>query len=150
MNLSLNPIDWLKPAGDLIESIGKAVDDNITSDEERLTLKNDLEAMMVSFKLKMEEMAHKVEEERTKRWESDNNHGTTLAKNVRPLTLIYLLLVFTVLSITDGNFGTFTIKALYVDVFEALLFIVFTAYFTSRGLEKIASFFSRKNDRRQS
>ena len=74
--MTLNPLDWFKPVGELVESIGKAVDDNVTSDEERMILKNDLEAMMVSFKVKMAEIGAQVEAERTKRWDSDNTHGT--------------------------------------------------------------------------
>ena len=149
MNISLNPLDWLKPAGDLIESVGDAIDKNVTSDEEKMTLKNELEALTINFKLRMAELASKLEAERTKRWESDNTHGTVLARNVRPLTLMYLLFVFTVLALTDGNFGGFIIKVIYITVFEALLYIVFTAYFTSRGLEHIARYLSNKGDRRQ-
>jgi len=149
MSFSLNPLDWLKPAADLVDSVGEAIDNNITSDEERMTLKNELKTITVGFKIKMEEFASKVEAERTKRWESDNTHGTVLARNVRPLTLIYLLFVFTLLALTDGNFGEFVVKAIYITVFEALLYIVFTAYFTSRGLEHIARYLSGKGDRRK-
>jgi hypothetical protein len=37
----------------------------------------------------------------------------------------------------DGNFLEFTIKPAYIDLFQALLMLVFGAYFGSRGLEKI-------------
>jgi len=60
-----------------------------------------------------------------------------LAKRVRPYSLIYLLVVVSLLSFTDGNLLSFTVKEVYIELFQSLLLLVFGAYFSARTLEKI-------------
>jgi hypothetical protein len=72
----------------------------------------------------------------TKRWESDNKSDSSLAKNVRPLSLIFLtisLIVFILLDGFDINFG---VDSGWVDLLKSLLITVYVAYFGSRGAEK--------------
>ena len=133
----------------LVAGLGKAIDDNVTSDEEKMILRNELEVATMMFQDKLLQADVKADVERTKRWESDNKSGSLLARNIRPLSLVFVLSVFTLLAFTDGNVGAFNVKPAYVDVFEALLYIVFGAYFTSRGLEKISLFMANRNDRRK-
>ena len=68
-------------------------------------------------------------------------HGSTLSKNIRPLTLIFLTAIFTVLSIFDGNLEiggkAFTIGEAYVPVYQTLLMTVYAAYFAGRSIEKV-------------
>jgi hypothetical protein len=75
------------------------------------------------------------------RWEADMKHGSWLSKNIRPLTLIFLTAIFTVLSIFDGNLQIggkdFTIGAAYVPVYQTLLMTVYAAYFAGRSIEKV-------------
>jgi len=122
-------------ASDLVSSVGDAIDKNITSDEERLTLRNELEAIGVAFKTKVAELEATYQQELTKRWESDNK-GSWLARNVRPLSLVYLLIIISVLAITDGNVGEFSIKDNWVSLFTVLAVTAFTAYFGGRTYEK--------------
>lgn len=87
------------------------------------------------------------EQERTKRHQADMASDNTLSKNIRPGSLIYLLIITTLLSITDGNLvwhneagdvvWKFTVQAAYIQLYELLLGMAFGFYFTSRGLEKI-------------
>jgi len=79
----------------------------------------------------------KVElQEVTKRWSSDLNSDSWLSKNVRPLTLLYLLLVFTILVIGDSVENSFEVKIGWVNLIESLLITVVVAYFGGRSYEK--------------
>ncbi len=86
--------------------------------------------------LKLLEMDNNELIEITKRWQSDNNSDSSLAKNVRPLSLIFLtisLIVFILLDGFDINFG---VDSGWVDLLKSLLITVYVAYFGSRGAEK--------------
>ena len=63
----------------------------------------------------------------TKRWVADARSGTWLAANVRPLTLIFL-----VISYVTGWFLEYSL-----DSITSLLTIVIGGYFGSRGVEKV-------------
>ena len=125
----------------LVTSVGDSLDKLITSDEERLKIQNELEKIKLDAQanaIKLEaELEVKMEESVTARWQSDMQSDEPLAKRVRPYSLVYLLLVVSLLSFTDGNLGTFAVKEVYIDLFQALLLLVFGAYFGGRSLEKI-------------
>ena len=131
----------------IIDSTGKAIDSIVTSDEERLKLQNELVAIQVKAKADSEALAAnteaKLEGELTERLKADMAGDDPLSKKVRPISLIYLLLVVSVLAVTDGNVSwdmwSFHVGRDYIDLFKALLLMVFGFYFGSRGLEKIAS-----------
>lgn len=132
----------------IVDSIGTAVDKVITSDEERLLLKNELvkiqlEAQRDAHKMELDADA-KVEDEVTKRWQADMSGDDPWAKKVRPLSLVYMLVVVTALAVMDGNAWGFAVKEVYVELFQALLLLAFGAYFGSRGLEKIYQIKSKR------
>ena len=132
-------MDWLtnifsSGASKLVDSLGNSIDKLVTSDEERLQLKNELVASINTFKLETEKGALEHEREITKRWTSDNEHVIT--RLVRPLSFIFTLSLFASILISDGNIGEFSIKAAYIPVIETLLATMVVAYFGSRGVEK--------------
>jgi cation transport ATPase len=137
------------PIDKIVTSVGEAIDRNITTDHERLKLANELEQIKANAKLeaaKLEQQLElRLEEEVTKRWQADSQSDEPLAKKVRPLSLIYLLLVVTIMAFADGNALTFEIKTAYIDLFQALLMLVFGAYYGSRGLEKIYAIKSKRS-----
>jgi hypothetical protein len=65
-----------------------------------------------------------------------------LSKNVRPMTLVYILTAYLVLAIMDG-FG-FKVAESYVQLLGQWGIVVFGAYFGSRAIEKVTSIRSRK------
>lgn len=76
-------------------------------------------------------------QEITKRWESDNQQESWLPRNTRPITLLYLLFLLTVVVICDSvETWAFNVKDGYIELLEALLITVVFAYFGSRGVEK--------------
>ena len=134
-------------SGGIIESVGKIADDLITSDEERLEKENEKLKTNLNHKLEMAKLGIEdkkldyglIENENeniTTRWTSDNKSGW-LAKNVRPMTLIFLLIVLTSMAFTSGNIGEFKIANNFVDLFQILAITAFGAYFGGRSMEKI-------------
>ena len=106
------------------------IDEMHTSGEEKLAAKQKSEELLVSA----EQSAQK---EVSARWEADLKSGNWLAANIRPMTLIFLTAVFSLLSVTDGNIGEFTIGAAYIPVFQTLLLAVYSSYFVGRSIEKV-------------
>jgi len=105
------------------------VDEVVTSKEEKLVLKNKLKELENNY-------TKIVEDNITQRWQADAN-SSVLAKNIRPASLIFLLFIFVVISFLDGNIGDFKLAAGYQGIYQSLLLVAFSAYFGSRGLEKI-------------
>ena len=116
--------------GDTIKDVGNIIDNLHTSKEEKAEAKQKLEQILA-------EAEQAAQAQVSARWEADLKHGSWLSKNIRPLTLIFLTAIFTILSIFDGNIGEFTIGAAYVPVYQTLLMTVYAAYFAGRSIEKV-------------
>jgi len=76
--------------------------------------------------LKLLEMDMAEMEAVTRRWEADAKSGSWLSSNVRPLSLIFMLLVYAV-----GFFFKYQL-----DVVNQLLMLMVGAYFGGRSFEK--------------
>ena len=128
----------------IIDSIGNAIDKNITNTEEKLVLRNELAKIQTEAQAKSDEIDVRFEQEISKRHESDMKSDNKLSKNIRPASLIFLLLVVSVLSVTDGNIQLtdstmFTVGGEYINLFKSLLMVAFGFYFGGRSLEKVVS-----------
>ena len=119
----------------IVDSVGTAVDKIVTSDEERLILKNELIKIQLEAKQKQDELEVQFEQQITDRWKSDNEHFIT--RLVRPLSVVFMLVLFGMIVLLDGNVGMFLVNPAYVPVIENLLVTMIFAYFGSRGAEKI-------------
>ena len=101
----------------------------------------------VDNKIKLQQMIYdqqnKEMEEISNRWIADSK-GSWLSKNVRPLVLIWCIVVFSFAGILDSidNVG-FTINALWNDTFEKIMMSVVLAYFGGRSSEKVTSIFKK-------
>ncbi len=115
--------------GGLIKDVGKVIDNLTTTDEERLAVKLKIEELL-------EQADKDAQDQVTARWESDMNSDSFLSKNIRPMVLIYLTVIFTILSFFDGNIGEFKIAEQYIPIFQSLLITVYGAYFVGRTWEK--------------
>jgi len=116
--------------GDTIKDVGNIIDNLHPSKEEKAEAKQKLEQILA-------EAEQAAQAQVSARWEADLKHGSWLSKNIRPLTLIFLTAIFTILSIFDGNVGEFTIGEAYVPVYQTLLMTVYAAYFAGRSIEKV-------------
>lgn len=136
--------------GTVVDKLGEAIDKNVTNDEERMTLYNQLTLIRSEAKLKAMDLELKYESEISRRHVSDMSSDDVWSKRIRPMSLAFLLAVVTVLAVTDGNisFGSyeFSIQPAYVELFQALLITAFAFYFGGRSMEKINKIKIRKGD----
>ncbi len=115
--------------GSLIKDVGKVIDNLTTSDEERLSAKQKLQELL-------EQADRDAQSQVTARWESDMKSDSKLAKNIRPMVLVFLTVIFVILAFFDGNIGEFRIAEQYIPIFQSLLITVYGAYFVGRTWEK--------------
>jgi hypothetical protein len=116
--------------GNLLGKADTIIDECITSKEERMQLKNELQKII-------QEQEALIEQEVTKRWESDNQQESWLPRNIRPLVLAWLVLSTTLLIFIDAGVIDFIVEDKWVDLLQIVLITCIGAYFGSRGLEKI-------------
>ena len=115
--------------GNVTLDVNNLVDNVVTTDEERKTLK-------IKLKQVLAQAESSAQEQVTRRWEADSKAGW-LPANIRPLTLIFLTFVFVIISVFDGNLGGFAISPAYIPIYQTLLLCVYSAYFAGRSIEKI-------------
>ena len=115
--------------GGLIKDVGGVIDSLTTTDEERLEAKQKLQELL-------EKADQDAQSQITERCKLDMQSDSFLSKNIRPLVLIYLTVIFTVLSFFDGNIGGFQVAEEYIPIFQSLLITVYGAYFVGRTWEK--------------
>ena len=84
----------------------------------------------------MEKADQDAQTQITERWKLDMQSDSFLSKNIRPLVLIYLTVIFTALAFFDGNIGGFQVDEAYIPIFQSLLITVYGAYFVGRTWEK--------------
>ena len=114
----------------LLGDSSKIIDEVVTSQEEKLILKNELEKILNENRVV-------IEQEVTKRWQSDMNSDNWLSKSIRPLVLAWLVVSTTLLIFIDAGVIDFIVEDKWVDLLQIVLITVIGAYFGSRGLEKI-------------
>jgi len=128
-------IQWL--SGGVIKEIGNVIDKLTTTEEERLEVKKQIQQIL-------EDADTKAQLEVSKRWEADMKSDSFLSKNIRPMILIYLTVIFTSLAFFDGNIGEFGLAKEYIPIFQTLLVTVYGAYFVGRTWEKAKSIKNNK------
>lgn len=115
--------------GGLVKDIGDVIDKVTTTDEERLAAKHKIQELL-------EKADQDAQSQVTERWKYDMQSDSFLSKNIRPLIMVFLTTMFTLLSFTDGNIGEFKIQKEYIPIFQTLLVTVYGAYFVGRTWEK--------------
>ena len=128
-------IQWL--SGGVIKEVGNVIDKLTTTEEERLEVKKQIQQIL-------EDADTKAQLEVSKRWEADMKSDSFLSKNIRPIILIYLTVIFTSLAFFDGNIGEFGLAKEYIPIFQTLLVTVYGAYFVGRTWEKAKSITNNK------
>ena len=131
-------ISWL--TGGLIKEVGSVIDSLTTTKEEKLEIKKQLQVIL-------EKAEANAQAEVTSRWKSDMSSDSFLSKNIRPMVLIYLPFIFSVLALADGNIGHFQIATEYIPIFQTLLVTVYGAYFVGRSWEKSRKIMNNKTNK---
>jgi hypothetical protein len=73
----------------------------------------------------------------TKRWESDMTSDSWFSKNIRPLSLAFLTVVFFLQSTLDSSISWFKMEDSWIELQKQLLLLVYAGYFGARAIEKI-------------
>lgn len=127
-------------AAKVIDSVTELIDRNITSKEE----KGEIFLKLEDAKAEISEL---IENNVTERHANDMKSDNKLSKNIRPLTMIFILSCFFVMIVSNILFKTI-IPDTYVDLLKFWGGLVFAFYFGFRSLEKgvsLTDVFSRKN-----
>lgn len=78
----------------------------------------------------------------TKRWEADMRSDSYLSKNIRPLTLIFILAVYTVFALLSST--SYRVDSAYVELLGQWGMLIMSAYFVGRTVEKGIAIVNKK------
>ena len=87
---------WQWLTGNVIKEVGEVLDNLTTTKEEKL------EAQRLITEI-LEKADKEAQEQVTERWKADMASDSKLSKNIRPMVLVYLTVIFTVCAFFDGN-----------------------------------------------
>ena len=124
-----NLISGASTPAEAIAAIGKS---DVSSDEK-------IKLQQLIFEQQNKEM-----EAVTSRWQADSISDSWLSKNVRPLVLVWCIVIFSLAGILDSVESIpFHIGATWNDTFEKVMMAVVLAYFGGRSSEKVTSIFKK-------
>jgi len=123
-------------AGGLIKDLSSALGKFVTTKAQKAELNLKLTDAVNSFFLKHQN-------ELTERLKIDMSSDSWLSKNIRPLTLIFILVTYTAFSLSDGNVGEFTINPDYVVLLGQWGKAIMYFYFGGRTIEKAVKMFQK-------
>jgi len=124
-----NLISGASTPAEAIAAIGKS---DVSSDEK-------IKLQQLIFEQQNKEM-----EAVTSRWQADSISDSWLSKNVRPLVLVWCIVIFSLAGILDSVESIpFHIGVTWNDTFEKVMMAVVLAYFGGRSSEKVTSIFKK-------
>lgn len=130
--------------GAVVDSVGKIVDTLHTSDEEKLRVQFELSKLKAETELKAQDIELQYNKELTSRHSADMSSDSWLSKNIRPLALIYILTMYSLLSISSGF--EFEVTESYVQLLGQWGMLIMSFYFGGRSVEKVVDIW--KKDKR--
>jgi len=117
-------------ASELVKGVGGVIDNLHTSQEEKLEAERKIQEIVHSYEAKMQE-------EVSERWKSDMVSDSWLSKNVRPMTLIFLVISTVLLIFIDAGAIEFQVESSWIDLLQLTLLTVIGSYFGGRSWEKV-------------
>ncbi len=117
-------------AKELVEGVGGVIDNLHTSKEEKLAAEQKIKELIASYQ-------STLEKEITSRWEADMQSDSWLAKNIRPMTLAFLVISTILMIFIDAGTINFVVEEKWTDLLQIVLITVIGAYFGGRSLEKV-------------
>ena len=137
----------LGAAGVINPALGNLLE-GVTSPKEAIAeiVKSDISQ---DDKIKLQQLIYdqqnKEMNEISKRWTVDlSANGSWLTKNVRPLVLVWCIVIFSLAGILDSVESIpFQINELWGSTFENVMMTVIISYFGSRGIEKSTNLFKK-------
>ena len=117
-------------ANELVKSVGGVIDNLSTTKEEKLQAEQKIKDMIMGYEAEMQKQV-------TERWSMDMKSDSWLSKNIRPLTLIFLVVATVLIIFIDAGVISFEVKSSWGDLLQLVLITVIGAYFGGRSLEKV-------------
>ena len=117
-------------ATELVKGVGGVIDNLHTSKEEKLAAELKVKELISNYEVEMEKQI-------TDRWKADMQSDSWLAKNIRPLTLGFLVMSTVLMIFIDAGVISFNVEAKWTDLLQLVLITVIGAYFGGRSLEKV-------------
>ena len=119
--------------GDLLPDKGVlGVVKNLVDKEPDVSMEDKLE-----FEKLKQQQEVEAQKQVTERWKADMGSDVKLAKLIRPITLISLMVMFMLTMVADSmDNWPFNVKDSYVDLLQVLMLTAFGAYFAGRTIEK--------------
>ena len=116
----------------LIGNASEILDEVITTDEERATAKERLKKLIFDYRIELEKNI-------TERHKNDMRSDSWLSKNVRPMTLVFVIVCTMLLVFIDSGSIAFQVEDKWTDLLQLTLITVIGAYFGGRSVEKFKS-----------
>ena len=128
----MNVLNKIFSAGatELVKNVGGVLDNLTTTKEEKLAAEQKIKDMIMRYEAEMQKQV-------TERWSMDMKSDSWLSKNIRPLTLIFLVISTVLIIFIDAGVLQFDVKSSWVDLLQLVLITVIGAYFGGRSLEKV-------------
>jgi hypothetical protein len=117
-------------ATELVKGVGEVVDNLHTSQDEKLAAELKIRELISNYEVEMEKTI-------TDRWSADMNSDSWLSKNIRPMTLAFLVISTVLMIFIDAGTIKFTVEDKWTDLLQIVLITVIGAYFGGRSLEKV-------------
>ena len=117
-------------ATELVKGVGGVIDSLHTSKEEKLAAELKVKELISNYEVEMEKQI-------TDRWKADMQSDSWLAKNIRPLTLGFLVISTVLMIFIDAGTIKFIVEDKWTDLLQIVLITVIGAYFGGRSLEKV-------------
>ena len=114
----------------LIGNAGEIIDNVVTTKEEKMQLKNELKSMILNSEAELQKNV-------TDRWKSDMASDSWLSKNVRPMTLMFVLICTMLLIFIDAGTIEFHVEDKWTDLLQIVLITIVGSYFGGRSIEKL-------------
>ena len=117
-------------ATELVKGVGDVIDNLHTSKEEKLAAELKIKELIANYEVEMEKQI-------SDRWKADMNSDSWLAKNIRPMTLAFLIISTVLMIFIDSGTISFVVESKWTDLLQLVLITVIGAYFGGRSLEKV-------------
>jgi len=115
----------------IAEKISGIVDKFVQTKEEKDQFKKEMDQIFINAEADMQKNV-------TERWKLDSQqHSSWLAKNVRPMVLIFLVVSTVLMVFIDAGLIAFDLKDSHTDLLQMILLTTIGAYFGGRSIEKV-------------
>jgi len=133
------------PVGALLEIGGKILDKVIPDPEAKAKAQASLMEMQQKGELAQLQADIVEQQELTKRLEADMKSDSWLSKNIRPMTLVFILFTYTVFGMMSA--WDIEVNSNYVELLGQWGMLIMSFYFGGRTLEKIMDMKAKSGDK---